>query len=97
MNNYRRLVYPMPGEAGSPSRQALTLADAKLLARRLLPELATIECPPAVVGTALAIVVGAVAARITVAAREDFYEKFLSAARACEEAMDRRECETRKH
>jgi len=79
------------------SRQVRALIEAKVLASRLIPGLATIDCPPAVMGTALAIVVGAVAAQIRVDAREDFYERFLSAARACEGVTAGRARETQKH
>ena len=79
------------------SQQARKLVEAKLLAGRLIPELATIDCPPAVMGAALAIVVGTVAAQVRVEAREDFYEKFLSAARAYEEMATGRARETQKH
>lgn len=93
----RRLLYRTDVGACAPSRQAQALAEAKVLADHLIPELATIKCSPIVMGTALAIVVGAVAAQIRVAARDDFYERFLSAARACEDAMDERARETLKH
>jgi len=95
--NFRGLLYTATRGAGTPPRQAGALAGAKVLVSHLIPQLASIDCPPAVMGTALAIVVGAIAAQIKVGAREDFYEKFLSAARACEEATAGRIRETRIH
>jgi hypothetical protein len=60
------------------------VAVAKSLARRLISELGRIDLPVAVVGTALAIVVSTIAAKIVPAHRIDFYEKFITAVRESE-------------
>lgn len=95
--NQRRLLSQTDIAGGLATRQARELVEAKLLAGRLLSELARLECPPAQMGTALAIVVGAIAAQIRGAAREDFYERFLSAARAYEEATAGSARDTTRH
>jgi hypothetical protein len=84
--NLRRLLSQADSEGHMTCRQAQKLVEAKMMASHVILELATIESPPAVIGTALAIVVGTVAAQVCAEAREDFYGKFLSAARACEKA-----------
>ena len=95
--NFRRLLSHADIGGRVASRQVRALIEAKVLAGRLIPELATMDCPPIVMGTALAIVVGAVAAQVRVEAREDFYERFLSAARACEGVTGGRAREMQKH
>lgn len=95
--NLRRLLSDADNRGRALLRQVRMLAKAKLLAGRLIPELTTMDCPPAVMGAALAIVVGTVAGHLGLEAREDFYEKFLSAARACEGVASRGAQEMRKH
>lgn len=54
---------------------------AKALARQLIFEFGRIDLPKAIVGTALAMVVATIAAELTPAHREGFYEKFITAVR----------------
>lgn len=68
----------------APITERQLLADAKALAAGLSVDLETIDCPPAVLVTALAIVVGHVAGQIDASAREGFYDYFLMAARESE-------------
>jgi hypothetical protein len=78
-----------PGSSGARQRRAKTLgeddaqglAEAKLVARYLMTELAKVDCSLAVMGTALAMLLGAVALQVRFEAREDFYQDFLLAAR----------------
>jgi hypothetical protein len=63
-------------------RQLLT--EAKVLACELSSELAAIDCPLAVLGTALAIIVGTIAAQVDTSSRDGFYEKFIEAAQESE-------------
>ncbi len=70
-----------------PQNHALT--EAKTLALQIVAELSGINCPLAVMGTALAIVVGAIAAQVDFLSRESFYEQFVSAAHESEFQYDR--------
>ncbi len=57
------------------------LAEAKAIAVQLNLELATIGCSPVVLGTALAIIVGHIAAQLDASDRVGFYAAFVLAAR----------------
>lgn len=78
----RRTVIEEKGDGRS-------LAEAKVIARSLLTEFAHIDCSLAVMGTALAILLGAVAVQIRSELKENFYEDFLLAARESETEWER--------
>ena len=65
------------------------LAEAKSIARHLLTEFAKVDCSLADMGTALAILLGAVAHRVRFEAKENFYQDFLLAARESEAEGER--------
>jgi hypothetical protein len=79
--NVRKSLYPTGPELVGTA-QPMTVA--KFLARQLISEFGRIDLSVAVVGTALAIVVSTIAAKIAPAHRDDFYEKFITAARESE-------------
>ena len=77
----RKSLFPTSPELAGAAQP---LAVAKSLARQLISEIARIDLSVAVVGTALAIVVSTIAAKIVPAHRTDFYEKFITAVRESE-------------
>lgn len=86
-----------PREVGMRQRRALIvaehegrgLAEAKGVARYLLTEIGRADCTLAVTGTALAILLGAVAAQVRPESKEDFYQDFLLAAQESEAEWQR--------
>ncbi len=69
--------------------EARGLAEAKGVARSLLTEFARADCTLAVTGTALAILLGAVAAQVRPESKENFYQDFLLAAQESEAEWQR--------
>ncbi len=60
-----------------------------MVARHLLAEFARVDCSLAVMGTALAILLGAVAVQVPFEWKENFYQDFLLAARESETECER--------
>ena len=69
--------------------EARGLTEAKAVARYLLAECARIDCSLAVMGTALAILLGTVAVQVPSESRENFYQDFMLAARESETESER--------
>ena len=65
------------------------LAEAKRVARYLLTEIARADCTLAVTGTALATLLGAVAAQVRPESKENFYQDVLLAAQESEAEWQR--------
>ena len=70
--------------AKSPRPPAPIAGEAKAVAEALLSNLGALDCPVPVLGAAVAIVVGNIAAQIDAGARERFYEMFMLAVRESE-------------
>ena len=69
--------------------EARGLTEAKAVARYLLAECARIDCSLAVMGTALAILLGTVAVQVPFESKENFYQDFMLAARESETESER--------
>jgi hypothetical protein len=71
-----------PSSAGSSPRRSLQddVEEARKLGRRILAGIVGAAPQPQVAGLALAVVLGALAATIEAAGREEFYERVVGAA-----------------
>jgi len=69
--------------------EARGLTEAKAVARYLLAECCRIDCSLAVMGTALAILLGAVAVQVPFEAKENFCQDFMLATRESETESER--------
>ena len=69
--------------------EARALAEAKAVAKHLLAAFTRTDCSLAVMGTAIAILLGAVAVQVPFESKENFYQDFLLAARESEAEYER--------